>query len=503
MNTAPARLETFGKRVSTPSLVFLLLSLLFLGACGDLEETPATLETTGLGEALEAENAQIRTNFVRQSSADASAGRYLTQATWADNTRNPKEEAVLSFTVPSKKRYTLWARLYGVSNDQDAVYLGFDGELLRRYPEAHGRYEWVEVSTKELTSGSHRVSIGHAEAGARIDMMVVSGESLSNDMLDSFVNARAGAPSSAPSQAHRYDILKELNGFGEDTTGGKGGSVVEVTNLNDSGSGSLRDAMGKSGRKWIVFRRGLSGQINLKKPLKVDSNTTVDGRGANITITGYPLEVDGRTEKRVGNNVIIMYLKFKDSVDDAICIRDGAKDVWVHRNSFEWTRDGQVDIITGATDITLSWNHFSDHLKSVLIGSGRDSGGERVTLHHNYFSGIDERTPRTRSRVHFYNNYVRGWRWDPVYASDGGHIYSEANVYTPSGRKRVSAYASSNRGYVKSVNDRLEDGAYFQTTGSDRVFRPSSYYSYRAETAGSSLKSKVADGAGWRSVSRP
>ena len=462
------------------------------------------LETTGLGEALEAENARLETNFVRQGSADASAGRYITQAAWAENTSKPQEEATLDFTVPSKKRYTLWARLYGPSEDQDAVYMGFDGKLLRRYAEAHGEYEWVKVDTRELAAGSHRVSIGHAEAGARIDMMVVSSESLSDDMLDSFVNARTNAPKSeVPTSAHRHDILEELNGFGEDTTGGKGGRVVEVTNLNDSGSGSLRDAMDKSGRKWIVFKRGLSGQIKLRKPLKVDSNTTVDGRGANITITGYPLEVDGRTEKRVGNNVIIMYLKFKDSVDDAICIRDGAKDVWVHRNSFEWTRDGQVDIITGATDITLSWNRFSNHAKSVLVGSGRDSGSERVTLHHNYFTGNSERMPRTRSRVHFYNNYVRGWRWDPVYASDGGHIYSEANVYTPSSRKRVSAYASSNRGYVKSVNDRLEDGAYFQTTGSDRVFRPSSYYSYKAETAGSSLKSKVAEGAGWRSVSRP
>ena len=67
----------------------------------------------------------------------------------------------------------------------------------------------------------------------------------------------------------------------------------------------------------------------------------------------------------------------------------------------------------------------------------------------------------------------------------------------------MSAYSSSNPGYVKSVNDRLESGAYFKTTGSSRVFKPSSYYSYKAETADSSLKSKITKGAGWRSVSRP
>ena len=97
------QLQGSGKRFRVPGFIFLLLSLLVLGACGDLEETPAELETAGLGEALEAEHARIRTNFVRQSSADASAGRYLTQAAWAKNTHKPQEEATLSFTVPSKK----------------------------------------------------------------------------------------------------------------------------------------------------------------------------------------------------------------------------------------------------------------------------------------------------------------------------------------------------------------------------------------------------------------
>ena len=92
-------------------------------------------------------------------------------------------------------------------------------------------------------------------------------------------------------------VLKDLNGFGKNTTGGKSGKVIEVTNLKDSGSGSLRDAVSKSGRTWIVFKRGLKGTIKLKSVLKVGSNTTIDGRGANITVTGHPIEVDGYTKK--------------------------------------------------------------------------------------------------------------------------------------------------------------------------------------------------------------
>ena len=93
---------------------------------------------------------------------------------------------------------------------------------------------------------------------------------------------------------------------------------------------------------------------------------------------------------------------------------------------------GQVDIITGGTDVTVSWNHFSDHRISMLVGLGSVAVPKSAsTVHHNYFSGNSERMPRSRARVHSYNNYIRGWKWDPVYASDGGEIYSEAKHLHP------------------------------------------------------------------------
>ena len=199
-----------------------------------------------------------------------------------------------------------------------------------------------------------------------------------------------------------------------------------------------------------------------------------------------------------------MYLKFKDAVSDSLRVRDGAKNVWIHHNTFGRAGDGQIDIINGGTDITVSWNSFSNHGKTMLIGLGGNSKTERVTLHHNYFSGNGERMPRSaRSKVHFYNNYVRNWKWVAAYASDRGEIYSEANIYQAGSRKRASNYSKSKPGYVKSVGDRLENGAYHKTTGSSKVFKPSSHYSYKAETASSSLKSKIANSAGWQSVSRP
>ena len=130
-----------------------------------------------------------------------------------------------------------------------------------------------------------------------------------------------------------------------------------------------------------------------------------------------------------------------NSLFDGITVT-ASEHVWIDHNSFtdapdtddkaavengmlKQCHDGALDITKGADFITVSYNHFAEHEKTSLIGSGDgqtgDEGHLRVTLAHNLFEHVHERAPRVRfGRVHVYNNYYVGERKRKVYA----HAYS-------------------------------------------------------------------------------
>ncbi len=205
----------------------------------------------------------------------------------------------------------------------------------------------------------------------------------------------------------------------------------------------------------------------------VPSNTTIVGIGNNANIIGANLLV------KSANNVIIRNLNFQNASDcfpqwdptdgssgnwnsafDNLSIFTNSTHVWVDHNTFSDANqpdssepsyfgriyeqhDGECDITKGADLVTVSWNIFSNHDKTMLIGSSdsltSDAGKLRVTIHHNEFLNTIEREPRVRfGQVHVYDNYYNETANSQFqYALGVGkssQIYAQNNYYqVPSG----------------------------------------------------------------------
>lgn len=296
------------------------------------------------------------------------------------------------------------------------------------------------------------------------------------------------APTTVPGDID--GLLARRMGFGGKVTGGAGGVVCEVTSLEDSGPGSLRECVQNLGPVWVRF--SVSGEIRLRSELELGSNMTLDGRGASITIIGE-LVLAGV------DNVVVHNLKVTDSPEDAIQIREGSTNVWLDHLDLSDSVDGLVDITQGSTDVTVSWTRFSDHDKVMLLGiDGDHTQPASVTIHHCFFDGTGQRHPRLRfGKVHMFNNYLRNWYHYGVASSDGGQTLSEANIYEAGDDTRAVLThmgGDAQEGAVRSVDDLALEGAVITQRAPESVFTPP--YAYQLEAATTSLADTIATQAG-------
>ena len=220
----------------------------------------------------------------------------------------------------------------------------------------------------------------------------------------------------------------EATGFGRYTTGARGSTnpqIYLVTNLNDNGPGSFRDAVSQEGR-FVIFRVG--GIVNLLSPVVVASNTTIAGQ----TATGEGIVFLGPRVTFTGsNNTIARYLRIRyggtAQNQDASGLANGANMIFDHMTftwgtdevfSINWDSKGiSPDNITIQNSIFGQGMHRHNHSAGGLI---QPSGG-KISLIGNLYICNKTRNNKIKGINEFVNNVVYNWG---NYGNTYGHTES-------------------------------------------------------------------------------
>ena len=240
-------------------------------------------------------------------------------------------------------------------------------------------------------------------------------------------------------------------GFGKYTTGGRGGKVFIVSNLNDKGTGSFRDAAEAKEKRMIVF--AVSGTIHLETKLLIKADVTIAGQ----TAPGDGICLADNSVSLGGDNMIIRYLRFRmgdkyqkggmvdgNGGDDALG-GTHRKNIIIDHCSMSWSTDEVFSVYAGDST-TLQWNLISEPLNYSYHfetgdkdyehhGFGGIWGGFHSSFHHNLFAHCSNRTPRfdgirntTSENCDYSNNVIYNWGTNNVYAGEGG-TYNIVNNY--------------------------------------------------------------------------
>jgi hypothetical protein len=197
-------------------------------------------------------------------------------------------------------------------------------------------------------------------------------------------------------------------GFGRFTQGGRGGKIYKVTNLNDAGPGSLREAVDAAGPRIVVF--DVDGTLRLKSALHITNDfITIAGQsapGGGITLRDYPLHISA-------NEVVVRYIRArmgdeKKLETDAVSIGQG-RNIVIDHCSVSWSNDETLSVtqrvepgLKHLTDVTVQWSIIAESLNDAGHEKGQHgygsliqgSYGARYSFHHNLWAHHEARMPR-------------------------------------------------------------------------------------------------------------
>ena len=247
-------------------------------------------------------------------------------------------------------------------------------------------------------------------------------------------------------------------GFGKNATGARGYGVYHVTNLNDTGTGSFRDAV-SAGNRIVVFDVG--GYANLQTAVSVKSNLTIAGQtapGDGFGVMGREVSFDAAT------NVIVRDVRFREGLLDPVSNKCGinlldASNLIFDHISIEFAQYDNIDAV-GATNITVM-NSINANPTGQQFGAHTEMTGGFFTWYGNLWANAHGRMPLAKSNTQFVNNVVYNYQYAYCAGDTSGNFWHDlVHNYFIAGPSTTSGgdyFYQMNAGQTVYVNGNLAD----------------------------------------------